>query len=285
VPCPKGDRGCRCLEGLCESGFVCSEREYCLLENCTPGEVYCSCDNGMCVDQIECVDEAVCRPDEPVVVDTEGNASGSQSGTTTSTSTTSDDASGEGPTGCTPGDVCGPCRRCDDAGACQVDVGMPCEGPPLQCADYLWGLVGGACYLKAAVELEARCDAFGECHAASVQDCPAEMGAVHISCDPACLDAPGVCVANAPAATGSLEAMCVESGPGPDCGIRCENGSGSELSYYECSNGNCMPNSALDVDCGAYRCENLACNTSCTEHLDCAMSHACDMMTEMCYLP
>ncbi len=289
--CPRGDRGCRCLEGLCEDGFVCSERDYCLLEDCTPGEVYCSCDAGMCNGVIECFDDAVCRPEEPIdVAGTEGSASGSGSGSTStsdSTSTTTTDAqtSTSTPTDCTPGEPCGPCRRCDDEGDCEVEVGVACDGPTLQCADYVWGYEAGTCYLKAAAELGARCDVFGECREADVSDCPDEIGEPGVVCEPGCVDAPALCVPNAPAATVTVESMCIESGPGPDCGPTCFNGSYSQVSHYECSGGQCVNVPALDVDCGPYRCENLACNTTCVDVLDCVMLHACDPKTGTCYVP
>lgn len=287
--CPKGEKGCRCLEDTCEAGLMCSQ-EYCVLENCTVGDAYCNCDDGTCLGAVECFDGAVCLPPEGSD-DAAGSGGesggGAGSGDDDSTPSTGDPTPGDstGSASCALGEPCGTCRRCDDSGTCVVDVGMACDGPTLACGDYVWGLMDGSCLAMAAVEIGARCDAFGECSTASSQDCPADPGEALVVCHSGCVDAPGVCVPGAAAATVSLDAMCVSSGPGPDCRPACFNGTGSEYNHNECSGGDCVNIPALDVDCGAYKCDDQGCLTSCTSELDCAQLHACDMMTGECYLP
>jgi hypothetical protein len=136
----------------------------------------------------------------------------------------------------------------------------------------------------AAAELEARCDAFGECEPPSPQDCPAERGEAHVSCEASCIDAPGACASRAPAETVSIGTMCVESGQTPDCMERCANRSGSSLRHHECRDGQCVNVSELNVECGAYSCEDFACNTSCTDQFDCSFFYYCDVMTKTCEL-
>jgi hypothetical protein len=151
----------------------------------------------------------------------------------------------------------------------------------VECDDFLWGYMGGACYRLAAATLQARCDAFGACSPVSPQDCPVRQGEPQVSCDASCVDGAAQCAAYAPAETVSVESMCIESGPGPDCTTACFNGSYSELNVRECSFGECVV--VGEEECGAYTCENLQCNTSCSEQFDCAMFYVCEM--GMCVLP
>ena len=287
LPCPKGEKGCRCLDDTCESGLECSEG-YCVIEDCTRGEAYCNCDDGTCVGIVECFDGAVCLPPEDDDAGGSGDATGGEGPDPTTAALTTEPVPGDttdAPGACTPGEACGACRVCDDAGTCVVDVGAPCDGPTIQCADFLWGYMDGTCYRLAAMELGARCDAFGECSSPGVQACAADQGEPQVVCDPSCVDAAASCVPNAAAETVSVDSMCVTGGFGPDCAPSCFNGSYSQFSYRACDDGACTPVTAKDIDCGAYSCESGACNTSCQDQLDCAMFYACDMGTQTCYLP
>jgi hypothetical protein len=164
-----------------------------------------------------------------------------------------------------------------------VDVGMPCDGPTIACGEYVWGLQEGTCYALADMQIGARCDAFAECVMPAVGDCPATQGAPVVECDEGCVAAPGVCAANAPIDTVTLDAMCVAEGTTPGCAPYCFNGSGSELNFRTCSGGQCVGDSTQDVDCDAYSCENGACNTSCVDGTDCAFFYYCD--GSVCVLP
>jgi hypothetical protein len=289
--CNPGEGGCECNQGVCFEGLECTSG-YCTRRGCTPGGEFCVCDEGMCDGDLECFEGIVCRPKkgkgdptdaggtETSGVSAEGT-DGSATTTTGAGQTSTDGTTGDDGTGCDS--ACGECTTCSARGECVPDPGASCDGPTLQCADYVHGLQDGTCYALAPGEVGPACNSQGICVAATAQDCAPVQGEVIAACDATCVEAPGLCAPFAAASALDVAAFCEQDGTTADCTSTCFNGSYSQLNVKTCSGGACI---MLDeIDCGGYDCVDLMCLTSCTSHIDCAMFYACDFMSGTCYLP
>jgi hypothetical protein len=273
--CDRGEKGCSCNGGLCLVGLECKE-DHCVVPGCTRGDAFCNCDDGDCNAHLRCWEGAVCVPEDG----SEGTAGSSDptaasaTGSGDVTSAGSSDVSSDG----SESDACscGPCERCDSGGACEPDVGAACDGEMLECADFLWGYEEGSCFRFASTTLPSTCDATGACRAATPQDCPARKGDALVECDVGCVSAPELCDSYDPAASVSLETMCVVGGTAPGCTQVCYDGSGSSERYLQCDGfGHCQQIGM--ADCMGYSCDGDSCRTSCADQPDCAQFYSCAM--------
>lgn len=103
-----------------------------------------------------------------------GESSSSTSNDATSSST--DDASE-----CVPGESCGVCHECDTLGECVPKVGATCG--EVDCANYIAGSDGVACYAYAMQRVPKTCDEQGECIVPLLDEC---AGFGEPLCDLAC---------------------------------------------------------------------------------------------------
>jgi hypothetical protein len=183
---------------------------------------------------------------------------------------------------CTPGTSCGPCQICDDTGECVIDVGGHCDGPTLNCGDYLAGPADSICYRLTDVELVGRCSEQGVCESAKPSECPPEKGAVHFACDPACVTDLQGCTPFAKAGDIKMEAMCAVGGETTQaCTGKCTAGIEAVAQGFGCVAGECMPLGDAQF-CGPYLCDEQglecleACETvsECTDQFTCADSQS-----------
>jgi hypothetical protein len=290
--CSPGEGGCECNQGVCLQGLTCTSG-FCTRTGCEPGTEFCVCDEGTCVGELECFEGIVCRPkkgmgdpsgggatDDAASASGEGSEASTSSASTSAGSSTSASTSTDSGGDCDP--ACGECTTCNANGECVPDPGMPCEGPTLQCADYVHSLQDGTCFALASGEVGPVCNSQGSCVAASPQDCDPVQGRPIAQCDWACIKSPALCTQFAPASAAIDGELCEDDGTTPECTTTCFNGSYSQLDVHVCSAGQCLE--VESIPCDAYACENLMCNNSCTEHWHCAMFYYCDFMSGTCVL-
>lgn len=189
---------------------------------------------------------------------------------------------GDGEPSCPLGSACSPCHVCDENGECVPDVGAPCAGAQLHCAEYLYGREGGTCYKLADVVLGSQCTEGGECKEVGANACPLQQGEPHFECDLGCVTFPEACEPFALAATVDLGNMCAVEGPGPECKPTCSNEMSSSIETYGCNFGECM-SLGLITTCFNYACNEQtdACYQQCNDDAQCAVGHFCEQ--GICY--
>lgn len=203
----------------------------------------------------------------------DGDGEPSESSSDDPTDDPTDPTDGE----CTPGTSCGPCQICDDTGECVIDVGGPCDGPKLDCGDYLFGVSESICYRLADVALAGHCSEQGVCESAKPSECPLEKGAVHFACDPVCVTNLQGCTPFGKAGEIKMQAMCAVGGePTQACTSKCTAGIQAVVQGHGCVAGECMPLGQAEF-CGPYLCDEqgIACLDACETTSDCADQFTC----------
>jgi hypothetical protein len=178
---------------------------------------------------------------------------------------------------CTPGTSCGPCKICDETSECVIDVGGPCDGPTLHCADYLFGASESSCYRLTDVELVGRCSEQGTCESSKPSECPLEKGALHFACDGACVTNVEGCSPYAAASEVEMSAMCSVNGESTAmCTSKCTDGIQAVVQDFGCVTGECAPLGEAAL-CGPYACDEqeVACLESCETVSDCNEQFTC----------
>lgn len=176
---------------------------------------------------------------------------------------------------------CGECQACDATGVCAIDEGGPCDGPAIDCTEYLSGLDGQSCR-AAAGEAGPTCNGLGECEPADPSECT-EPGDPVVSCDVQCIDNRAACAAGALISSVSHDAMCVLDQDNGMCPGTCFLVT-SVYSYYEYTERACGSSGQCDAqgeaaECGNYNCElGSGCFDTCQTNAQCFGSSTCDMV-------
>ncbi len=133
---------------------------------------------------------------------------------------------------CPPDEACGECHACNDLGECVPTPQAECG--EFECANHIYGVVGGVCVGFDNQIVPKLCTPEGMCKP-EVGQC---VGMGEVLCDISC--ALG-CDAFAP-----IEGACVIDGEAPDCmGAECEDL--STVLHYSCVQGSCVP---MPMQCG-----------------------------------
>lgn len=202
---------------------------------------------------------------------------------------TDDDTGGSGGTtrggGCAPlgsgcvddGDCC-ECGMCQ-AGSCAPAVGASCG--ELQCSDYLFGaVIGGAgafkCHAFPAKLMTGTCDAGGACVLPSLDECSQMAGLQLIRCASRCGREETACAAQMPVAEFREDEFCYVDAASPMCGgLVCRNFADRGEVRSEMCDANATCSQTTEEDCGLFTCEAGACNTACTDDMQCVTDGNC----------
>ncbi len=164
---------------------------------------------------------------------------------------------------------CGECQACDATGVCAIDEGGPCDGPTIDCTQYVAGLEGENC-LAAAGVAGATCDALGVCTPADPSGCT-EPGDVILNCDEACLDNPAACQPGALASSVTVAAMCLTEQDAAGCIDSCSLMGAVRYVHTErwCGEfGQCSAKGPA-TSCLNYYCDESGCDEECRTTDDC----------------